>query len=162
MKASRILLGVAAGMLSLTLIACGGSSDGGDAASADEPAAAAEEEQAPESDYAVTIDGCSMATDYEGNPCVVVDFTFTNNSDEATSMGAATNVEVYQDGVELEMAITTDVDTGGYTTNVKTGASTPVKLAYTTTSTSDIEVEVYDFTNFTEDVQLAAQTFSIQ
>ena len=160
MKASKILVGIAAGMLSLALVACGGSSDGSDGSS-EEPAAA-EEQQAPESDYAVTIDGSRMGTDYEGNPCIIVDFTFTNNSDEATSMAVAANIEVYQDGVELDTAICTDIDTSNYMNNVKTGASIPVTMAYSTTSTSDVEVEVYDFTNFTEDVQLASQTFSVQ
>ena len=143
----------------LTLAACGGdgSKDGAEATS-EEQAQEAEPETA--SDYAVTIDGCTVASDYEGSPAVIVDFTFTNNSDEATSFAVACSQKAFQNGVELEMAITTDDLGNGYWAEIKPGASTQARLAYSLTDDSDVTIEVEELFSL-DDTMLAEATFSV-
>ena len=122
----------------------------------DEPA----EEQEPqvESDYEVSIDGAYLTEDYEGNDAIAIEFTWTNNSEETTSFAAAAMPTVFQDGVELEMAITTEVDTAGYTKELKPGATTEVALAYELDGDSEVEVEVEELISL-DDVVLASETF---
>ena len=128
-------------------------------ASQEEPAQAEQQEAA--SDYAVTIDGCRMTEDYEGNPAAVVTFTFTNNSEETTSPAVALHAQVFQNGTELGMAITADnEDAGKYMNDVKPGASITYGLAYELEDMSDITVEVQELMAF-NDVLLAEQTFSL-
>lgn len=117
---------------------------------------------APSSEYAVTIDGARLISDYEGKPAVAVDFTFTNVSDEdATSMAVALRPEIYQGGTECEMGIAMDVDTGGYMKKVKKGASVPVTLVYSLNdATTDVEVEVKELFSW-DDTVLAHEVFSL-
>ena len=161
--------------LAVALVGCGGGS--GSAPADEKPAEEAEqaqpaedatqeeeaepEEAAAESPYAVTIDGAETGTDWEGNPCVIVTYTFTNNSEEATSFMVALSAEVYQDGVQLDRAICDDVDPDPEMNNVKTGASIQVQIAYELSSTSDVEVEVYELWDF-DHTMLANQTFSVE
>ena len=103
------------------------------------------------SDYAVTIDDCRMTEDYEGNPAAVVTFTFTNNSEETTSPAVALHAQVFQNGTELEMAITTDnEDADKYMNDVKPGSSITYGLAYELEDTSDITVEVQELAAFND------------
>lgn len=162
--------------LALACAACGSKNASGtgetsapaaseEASAAPEEASAAAEEpaaEAPTSDYAVTIDAARLISDYEGNPAVAVDYTFTNVShDEATSMAVAVHPEVYQGGAQCETAFTMDVDTGGYMQKVKAGASVPVTLVYKLHDTSsDVEVEVKEMFSW-DDTLLAQRTFSL-
>ena len=143
----------------LALAGCGSS----DEAPADDVSSEQTEQaepEAPASDYAVTIDGATVTEDYEGNPAVIVDYTFTNNSDEATSFAVACHAKVFQNGVQLESAITTDDLGNGYMAEIKPGASTQARLAYSLTDQSDITVEVEEFFSL-DDTMLAEATFSV-
>lgn len=46
-----------------------------------------------------------VITDYEGAPAAIVDFTFTNNSEEDTSFAVACSQKVFQNGVQFENAL---------------------------------------------------------
>ena len=143
----------------LTLTACGGGEPEVDG----DPSSAGQVQEAdPEtaSDYAVTIDGCTVASDYEGNPAVIVDYTFTNNSDEATSFAASCSQKVFQNGVQLEMAVVSEDLGNGYLAELKPGATTQARLAYCLTDESDITVEVEELISF-DDTMLAEATFSV-
>ena len=145
----------------LALAGCASSDDGGKKDNAPAGQAEQSEPEAPASDYAVTIDGATVTTDYEGNPAVVVDYTFTNNSDEATSFAVACSPKVFQNGVQLETAIVTGEDLGnGYMAEIKPGASTQARLAYSLTDQSDITVEVEELFSL-DDTMLAEATFSV-
>lgn len=148
---------------SMALAAC--SSEGVQESSQDaaEPvaASASAEEKAAESDYAVTIDALSPATDYEGNPAVVVTYTWTNNSDESTSAMAAVIAKAFQNGVQLESAIVKDkIDNDGYMAEVKPGAGTTYQMAYLLDDQSDVTVEVSELISF-DDTLLAEQVFTL-
>lgn len=121
---------------------------------------AAEPAPAQEVDYAVTIDGCRVTEDYQGNPAVVVTYTFANNSDEAKSFMVALSPKVFQNGVELNTAIGSDWDSEKYMSDVKPGASTTVEMGYELEDMSDVTVEVEELFSW-DDVLLAEQTFSL-
>lgn len=130
----------------------------GDAA-ASEPQAA-EQSESTEAAYGVTIDGCRVTEDYEGNPAAVITYTFTNNSDEATSFMVALYPKVFQNGVELDTAIGSDWDSNKYTSDVKPGSSTTVEIGYALEDMSDVTVEVEELLSFSDTI-LAEQTFSL-
>lgn len=130
----------------------------GDAA-ASEPQAA-EQSEPTEAAYGVTIDGCRVTEDYEGNPAAVITYTFTNNSDEATSFMVALYPKVFQNGVELDTAIGSDWDSNKYTSDVKPGSSTTVEIGYALEDMSDVTVEVEELLSFSDTI-LAEQTFSL-
>lgn len=164
----RAMVFVAAGMLAgcLALFGCSsgdGAGGGGsqDAADKQEPQAAGQQEQeAPESKYAVTIDDGVVGEDYKGNPALVVTFTFTNNSDDATSFLAAISDKAYQNGVQLESAIRTDGDSQSSMKDIKPGATVTVEQAYVLDDQSEVTVECTEFISFNDTV-LAEKTFTV-
>lgn len=141
-----------------------GTADSGESAAATEPggeaAAPAEQSQASQSKYAVTIDSARVTEDYAGKPAVIVTFTFTNNSDDKANFTFATNVEAYQNGVELDTAIVLDSDNNGLN-DIKPGASIQTERAFLLNDMSDIEVEVSELLSFNDDL-LASKTFTLE
>ena len=165
MRKTTVCVAAAAMALTMALAGCGSSSSTSgsttsEASSQQEQSQPAEKAQTAEQDFSVTIDSCTQDTDYEGNPTVDITFTFTNNSDEAQSLATMANIEVYQDGVQRDMAISTSVDTSGYTTNVKPGVSTQATLVYSVSGTSDVEVEVYPLVSL-DKTPVAQQTVAL-
>lgn len=116
------------------------------------------EEKQPEK-YEVTIGTLTQIADYKGDPAAKITFSFTNNSDETAAFMSSVRVEAYQDGQQLETAVSSDVNWESTMTKIKTGTSLDVEQAYKLISSSDVEVEVYPL--FGKD-KLAAQTFSLQ
>jgi xanthosine utilization system XapX-like protein len=113
--------------------------------------------------YAVTIDGSHKTQDYEGKPVVVVNYTFTNNSDKDVSFMLAVSAKAFQNGVELEHAIITgdaDYDGEGAMKDLKPGASLTVQEGYVLNDTSDVTVEVGELFNF-KDTLIASQVISV-
>ena len=178
LKASKLILtALLALFLALPLAACGGGS--GVSVESEEPAQeteqattgdqaatdqeAAPEEQAADAKYAVTIDGAQLTTDYDGKPAAIVTYTFTNNSDEEESFATACSADVYQNGVECQMAmgVEGDYDSGTYMQKVQPGATNQVQLAYQLQDTSPIDVKVEELFNF-EDVVLAEKTINLE
>ena len=116
------------------------------------------EEKQPEK-YEVTIGTLTQITDFNGDPAAKITFSFKNNSDETAAFMSSVRVEAYQDGQQLENAVSSDVNWESSMTKIKTGTSLDVEQAYKLISSSDVEVEVYPL--FGKD-KLAAQTFSLQ
>jgi hypothetical protein len=129
-----------------------------------EPEATADEgpAMAENSDYKVTINGYNIVEDYDGAPCIAVDFTFTNVSDDTpTSMMLATDITVYQDGVECEDAYFSGENSDGFSNKVKAGVSVDVTRTYKLQNTSsDVEVEVGQL-SFWSDGMLAYEVFQL-
>ena len=111
-----------------------------------------------QSEYDVTIDGATVTTDYEGAPAMIVDYSFTNNSDEATSFAVACSQKAFQNGVQLETAIVTEDLGNGYLAEIKPGATTTARMAYSLTDQSDVTVEVSELISL-DDTLLAQATF---
>lgn len=113
-----------------------------------------------ESDYAVTIDGCVTTQDYSGAPAAVVTFTFTNNSDRAQSPLSAVHCKAFQNGVQLDTAITPSGDSGKSLNEVKPGGTITFDQSYALEDMSDLTVEVKEFLSF-NDAILAEQTYTL-
>lgn len=156
----RTLTLIFAAFMVLSLTACGGdsSTSGTDSASGDTPVEAQQEETPEEpaepettdsgavGDYDVTIGDCAFTTDIDGNNAIIVNYDFTNNSDEDIAPFVGISMTAFQDGVQLEAAFvmdTTVYDAGIGQKQLKPGASlTGCQNAYVLTSTSPVEVEV--------------------
>lgn len=172
----RALIAAAASVL-LLLAGCAS----GDPAA---PAAPAQESSAPETvapapeestseepteepsdgDYAVTIDKAKQAKDYDGKPALVVNFTFTNNSDDTANFMFAVHAKAFQDGIELESAIISDnkvYDGADSMKDIKPGKSIKVQNAYLLDGKADVTVEVTELISF-DDTLLAEKTFKIK
>lgn len=166
MKVTRhAIIALAMGAV-LALVGCdaGSGAGGGSAGSENEPVPAEQAQPATtvESDYAVTIDAARVTQDYEGNPAVVVTYTFTNNSDDTTSFLVALNAQVFQNGIQLDAAyMVDDVDVSSTMTNIKPGASIQVEEVYALNDMSDIEVEVSELFSFSDEL-LASRTFTLE
>lgn len=149
----------ASSLFALGLVGCGNSnttSTSTSDAQKEEPKKS--EEKQPEK-YEVTIGTLTQITDYNGNPAAKITFNFTNNSDETAAFIGSVRVEAYQDGQQLEVAISNDVNWESASKKIKTGTSLEVEQAYSLISASDVEVEVYPLIGKDK---LAAQTFSLQ
>ena len=149
----------ASSLFALGLVGCGNSNTTSTSTSdtqKEEPKKS--EEKQPEK-YEVTIGTLTQITDYNGNPAAKITFNFTNNSDETAAFIGSVRVEAYQDGQQLEVAISNDVNWESTSKKIKTGTSLEVEQAYSLISASDVEVEVYPLIGKDK---LAAQTFSLQ
>lgn len=103
--------------------------------------------------YDVAINGAKFAEDYEGKKGVIISYTFTNNSDETTMAMSAVNLDVYQDGVELEIGITgmdSGYDAESALKKIKTGKSVKCEAFYLLTSEADLEIEISEFFDFSD------------
>lgn len=107
-----------------------------------------------ESEVEVTVDNVTVTDDGEGNNLLVIDYTFTNNSDEATSFSSAVEDNLFQDGIKLErtylpynhpLADDTESNSGN---EIKSGASIPVRKVYGLKSASNVEIQLVDYTSF--------------
>lgn len=112
------------------------------------------------SDYGVTIDGTHQGEDYEGKPALVVDLTFTNDSDEDASYLWSLTTTAYQNGVELERA-TLDDESGDGSKEIKPGASMKVQDAFILNDASEVTLEVTEAISFNERV-LATEKVEIE
>ena len=102
---------------------------------------------ASDSDYVVTIDDMSITQDYDGEPVIIVTYSWVNNSDETTAAYVSLSEKAYQDGVELSTAYLIDgVDLESSQVDVKPGAGTTFQKAYYLRNTeSPVEVEVTEW-----------------
>ena len=159
----RVLAMIFAAFMALSLTACGGdsSASGTDSASEGAPAESQQEETPEEpsepeptdsgavDDYDVTIGDCTFGTDLDGNKIIVVNYGFTNNSDETIAPFVAVTMNAFQDGVQLDMAIVADAsvyDASIGQKQLKPGASlTGCQNAYVLSSESPVEIEVGPF-----------------
>lgn len=110
--------------------------------------------------YAVTIDSCEQTTNYEGKPAVAITYTFTNNSDKDISFMVAISDKCFQNGVQLEKAYITGIDSSRATSDIKPGSSITVQQAYMLDDQSDVTVECTQLISLSDDI-LATQTFSL-
>lgn len=115
--------------------------------------------------YAVEIDSCRLAKDYEGKPVVIVKYLFTNVADDnAVSFMVAFDDAVYQGGVGLNSAYflkdSAKYSSDNQTKEIKKGATLEVEVAYELNdSETDVEVEVKELFSF--DNKVITKTFTI-
>ncbi len=115
--------------------------------------------------YAVSIDGCRIASDYKGNPAAIVTCTWTNNSDSDISFIAAVSTKAFQNDVQLDSAVINSSQVEGYDSgatlkDVKPGASQTVQMAYSLSDQSTLTVECSEYFA-SKNARLASQTFDV-
>ncbi len=92
------------------------------------------------------LEGATIVTDYKDEPAIIVEITFTNNSNENRSCGFTFTIDAFQDDIECETAIVTnydEFDTSTNITDIKPGVSFTVYKAYKLRNeSSDVVVEV--------------------
>lgn len=97
-------------------------------------------------DYVVEIKSAAVTQDYDGNPAVILTYSWTNNSSETTSPMFSISTAVFQDGIAMDRAIIYDdpaYDGGMYATDVRPGTTVDVQEAFELSNTaSPIEVEI--------------------
>lgn len=139
--------------LALTMTACGDTSKPDET----EGVTQSQEETAKSSDvkigddiqldggkYAVKINSLRRGEDVDGKPCVIVNYSFVNNSEETTSAIVATHFQVFQDGTELESAIMMDgINPDNVLKDIRPNNSIDdCELGYVMTSENELEIEV--------------------
>ena len=124
-----------------------------------------EEENEKLGEYAVEIESCRLAKDYEGKGVVIVKYKFTNNSDKKANFMFAFDDNVFQDGIGLNESLFVD-ESANYSADnqqkdIKPGASLEVECAYELNDdTTDIEVEVKELISLSD--KTISKTFSIK
>ena len=130
------------------------------------------EEDAPEEekssaatlgDYEVEIKSASIVQDYEGNPAIVVTYSWTNNSEDTTSAITSVSCSAFQSGVGLETAIIMDdsaYDSDSFMTEVRPGTTIDVQAAFVLNDkTSIVEVEIGEWITLEDDPTIAYMEF---
>lgn len=160
--------------LCLALASCGGGTSKENSQSA-EPAPAGTQEQPPAADpapsesvpeepsssgdlgdYHVEIKKAALAKDYEGNPAIIITYSWTNNSEDTTNALTSVAGKAFQDGVQLETAIIMDsdlYDSEASMKDVRPGTALDIQCAYVLTSeTSIVEFEMTEWISFSDEM----------
>ena len=106
--------------------------------------------------YDVTLDDKKLTDDEDGNPLLVLDLTFTNNSSKATSFGSAVEMQMFQNGVGLTSAylpyrhpMYDEEMYGSDYTDIQPGNSIAIRRVYGLNDMdSDVELSCIDFDSF--------------
>ena len=110
--------------------------------------------------YEVAIKDASLTNDYDGNPAMIVTFSFKNNSNHAQSYAISIYNIAYQDGIQLGMGIAAQ-DNSIYEDAFKSifpGITLDVKRIYKLSNTSSpVRVEASEFASLSN--KKVARTF---
>ena len=116
-------------------------------------------------DYAVEIKSATVTQDYDGNPAVIITYSWTNNSSETTSPMLSISTAVFQDGISMEPAFIYDeptYDGDMYSTDVRPGTTVDVQEAFElSNTTSPIEVEITEAFSWDTPAEIAYQELNI-
>ena len=116
-------------------------------------------------DYAVEIKSATVTQDYDGNPAVIITYSWTNNSSETTSPMLSISTAVFQDGISMEPALIYDeptYDGDMYSTDVRPGTTVDVQEAFElSNTTSPIEVEITEAFSWDTPAEIAYQELNI-
>ena len=122
------------------------------------------QESGPLGDFDVQIGGFEMITDYDGEPAILVEFTFTNNSEENASAMINLSYTAYQNGVQLDSAFVLDSDIyngDDLMKEIQPGFSLFVKVPFVLNSDSaPVEFEISESFSFND--EKLGKTFEIQ
>lgn len=115
-------------------------------------------------DYYVEIKSAALSQDYEGNPAIIITYSWTNNSEDTTSALTAVSCNAFQNGVGLETAIimSDDYDSGSSMTEVRPGTTIDIQSAFVLQDTmSVVEVEVGEWLTWDDDPPIAYMEFNL-
>lgn len=168
----KLVAMVLIGMMALSMTACGSSSNSEksnakkdnakETTKSSEPKKEPEKEPEKEDDgiidfttdkYNVKYVRYETGTDYEGNPCLLYYYTFTNNGDENASPMSTAYIQCFQNGVECDTATILDENESvtNYMKEVQPGGSMEVCQVYSLKDTSEITIEASDLISFDDE-----------
>lgn len=117
-------------------------------------------------DYEVEIKGCRLAQDDKGTDLVIVNYGFTNHSEESAAFIYTFTYEVFQNGIGLTEVWEEEIASANYSDanqmkEIKQGATLDVEVAYELNdTTTDIVVEVSRLISFSD--KKVTKTLSLQ
>ena len=102
------------------------------------------EKPASDAKFAFEIVSTAMSTDYEGKSVLVVEYNFTNNSDETTSFTFACQDKVFQNGIECDSSVIgcDDVDSQMQLTDIQPGTTYTLKVGYHAESGAPVDIQI--------------------
>jgi len=104
--------------------------------------------------YVVEIKGAALAEDNEGNPAIIINYAWTNNSEGTTSAMIALIENAFQGGIELDRAYIRNSDTynsDNRSKDIRPGATFDVQCAFVLRDeTSPVEVEISETFSFSD------------
>lgn len=148
MKKNRIAAGILAIACGFCISGCGDSGESSSTVSeATTTVAEAEtqtEKPASDAKFAFEIVSTAMSTDYEGKSVLVVEYNFTNNSDETTSFTFACQDKVFQNGIECDSSVIgcDDVDSQMQLTEIQPGTTYTLKVGYHAESGAPVDIQI--------------------
>lgn len=113
-------------------------------------------------DYTVEIVSAHISTDYKKRQCIIIEYKFTNNSDEATNFSSEMTYKAFQDGIELDNTYGYDnsYDNDAYQRDIKPGKTLTVYTAFLLNDkTNSVEIEVKEF--LSRSGEKVAKTFEL-
>ena len=95
----------------------------------------------------------TITKDFEGNPCIMIYYDYTNHSSSASSAMVDVNLKAYQHGEVCDAAIPENNDDAidHYTAEIQPEQTVTVCQAFTLTDESDVTVQAQEAFSFDED-----------
>lgn len=176
----RILAVLLAATLSLSLIACGSeepedtNTDNSveDNVSSEDDSTESEENNNVAADdgiidfegdaFKVTYTKHETGEDWEGKPCLIYYFEFTNNGEEATSAMVTSYLQCFQNGIECETTFLADTlaEEDNYMKDIQPGVTLEVCQIFLLEDNSEVTIEASDWVSFSGDKDV--QTITLE
>jgi hypothetical protein len=103
--------------------------------------------------FAVKLTSYETSTDYEGNPCLLVYYDYTNNGSENSSAMTDCYFKAFQGGVECDSAITLDSNDSmeNYMKEIQPGTTVNVCEAFKISGPSDVTLQASELISLSDD-----------
>lgn len=86
-----------------------------------------------------------VTSEYVEGDLLLVNYTFTNNSEETVAADMVLMIDAYQDGVEIDQVFDVTLTGDNANKNIKPGNSLECKALFILSSASDVEVDATEF-----------------
>ena len=123
--------------------------------SASSSAAVATTEKKADAKFVVKLGETKVIKDYEGKPTLLVNYSFTNNSDKKQSFMVAIKDAAFQDGIGLNDAITmgNEYDSELQMKEIMPGKTLNVQAAYVLDdTTTPVEIQISELISFNDEL----------
>ena len=123
--------------------------------SASTSAAVATTEKKADAKFVVKLGETKVIKDYEGKPTLLVNYSFTNNSDKKQSFMVAIKDAAFQDGIGLNDAITmgNEYDSELQMKEIMPGKTLNVQAAYVLDdTTTPVEIQISELISFNDEL----------
>ena len=102
-------------------------------------------------DYEIKVNSIREGKNYEGKDSVIVNYDWTNNSDETTSAWLTISMTAFQDGQQIESTIISGSNDNGMKELRPKNTIKDIEQAFIVDSKSEIEIEFSEFISFNDD-----------